>query len=156
MKKAAIAAAGVAAVVLLQAGTAVRSASEFYAVRVVDHINVNAPGNATGRPDGRFAEIKPDGEMTLRMESALRFLEGSDDGFLVVKAEGEYGLAGLFELGDEGGPAWLPLGPGSGPGRFKLGTMRFSPAQSTDTIRIVNGGARPVYLDAVAGIGEKP
>lgn len=144
----------VIAVVLLCSGAVEGPAGEFYAKRVVDHINVNAPENALGRPDGRFAEIKPGGDMIVLMDNVHNFLEGADDGYVVVKAEGAYGLAGLFRMSEEGAPAWLPLAPGSAPGRFKLGTMRFSPVQSTDSIRIVNDGDRPVYLDAVAGIGE--
>jgi hypothetical protein len=151
-----VAAVSAAAVVMLQAGVAVRQASEFYAARVIDHINVNTPENALGRPDGRFAEVKPGGDMTVVMDGVLHFRDGSDDGYVVVKAEGAYGLAGLFHMGEEGEPAWLPLAPGSAPGRFKLGTMRFSADQRTDTIRFVNDGDRSIYLDAVAGIGEKP
>jgi hypothetical protein len=127
-------------------------AGEFYAEQVVDYVNITEPENALDAPDGRFAEIKPGGKLTVRMEDTLYFLEGSDDGFVVVKGDGAYGLAGLFQMTEEGAPAWQPLAPGSGPGRFKLGAFRSSPVQSTATIRIVNNDSRPVYLDAVVGI----
>lgn len=126
---------------------------EFYAKHVVDHVNINDPESALGKPDGRFAEIKPGGEMTMLMEEALIFLEGSDDGFVVVRGDGAYALAGLFRMSEEGSPAWQPLTPGSAPGRFKLGAFRFHTMQSTETLRIVNNDSRPVYLDAVVGIG---
>ena len=154
MKKKVMAMVPVVAVVLLCAGAVKGPSGEFYAKRVVEHISVNAPENALGRPDDRFAEIKPGGEMTVLMDNVLHFLEGADDGYVVIKAEGAYGLAGLFRMSEEGAPAWLPLAPGSAPGRFKLGTMRSSPVQSMDSIKVVNDGDRPVYLDAVAGIGE--
>jgi hypothetical protein len=143
-----------AGILLITLGSGPRQdrAGEFYAEQVVDHVNVNEPESAMGEPDGRFAEIKPGGEMTVLLEDTLYFLEGSDDGFVVVKGDGKYGLAGLFEMSEEGSPAWQPLAPGSAPGRFKLGTIRFSPVQSTATIRIVNDDSCPVYLDAVVGI----
>jgi hypothetical protein len=154
VKKRTLAVVPVIAIVLLCSGAVEEPAGKFYAKQVVDQISVNAPENALGRPDGRYAEIKPGGDMTVLMDNVLYFLEGADDGYVVVKAEGAYGLAGLFRMSEEGAPAWLPLAPGSAPGRFKLGTMRFSPVQSTDSIRVVNDGDRPVYLDAVVGIGE--
>jgi hypothetical protein len=128
---------------------------EFYAEQVVDHVNVNDPESAVGEADGRFAEIKAGGQMTVVMEDTLYYLEGSDDGFVLVKGDAVYALAGLFQMSEEGSPAWQPLAPGSAPGRFKLGALRSSPIQSTATIRIVNDDFRPVYLDAVVGIRLK-
>lgn len=123
----------------------------FYARKVLDHINVVAAGNALGAPDGRVAEIRPGGEMTVHMEQPLYYLEGQDDGAVVIKGDGQYGLAGLIKMSEEENFAWQPLVPGRSPGGFKLSTDPFVAPQTTDTIRIVNDGIRPVFVDAVIG-----
>ncbi len=66
-----------------------------YAKQVLDDINVVAPEDALGEADGRFAEIRPGGEMTVLMDSRIYYTDGSDDGSVVTKGEGRYGLAGL-------------------------------------------------------------
>lgn len=124
---------------------------EFYARDVVDKVEVVSPDHALGEPDGLFAEIRPGGELTLRMESRIYYSESSDDGSVVTKGGASYGLAGLFRMDEEGEDAWQPLHPGRGPGGFKFGPAMFPVAQSTDTIRIVNDDTRPVYVDAVVG-----
>ena len=126
----------------------------FYARKVIDHIDVVAPENALGEADGRFAEIRPGGEMTVLMASRIYYSDASDDGSLVTKGDGKYGLAGLFQMTEEGESAWLPLPPGRTPGGFKFGTSMFTVAQSTDTIRIVNDDTRSVFVDAVIGYGK--
>lgn len=123
----------------------------FYAQKVLDHINVVAAGNALGAPDGRVAEIRPGGEMTVHMEQPIYYLEGQDDGAVVIKGDGQYGLAGLIKMSEEENFAWQPLVPGRSPGGFKLSTDPFVAPQTTDTIRIVNDGTRPVFVDAVIG-----
>lgn len=124
---------------------------EFYAREVLDKLEVVSPENALGGPDGRFAEIRPGGELTVRMESRIYFSDSADDGSVVTKDEARFGLAGLFRMSEEGQEAWQPLHPGRGPGGFKFGPMMFPVTQSTDTIRIVNDDMKPVYLDAVIG-----
>jgi len=127
---------------------------EFYAKQVLDHINVVDPEKALGEPDGDFAEIRPGGEMTVLMMSRIYYSDASDDGAVVTKGDGKYGLAGLFRMTEEGESAWQPLPPGGTPGGFKFGTSMFPVAQSTDTIRIVNDDTRSVYVDAVIGYGK--
>lgn len=124
---------------------------EFYARSVVDKVEVVSPEEALGEPDGLFAEIRPGGELTVRMESRIYYSESSDDGSVVTKGVASYGLAGLFRMDEEGEDAWQPLHPGRGPGGFKFGPAMFPVAQSTDTIRIVNDDTKPVYVDAVVG-----
>ena len=127
----------------------------FYGERVLDHINVVSPENALDEPDGRFAEIRPGGEMTIRMASRIYYSDASDDGTIVTKGDGKYGLAGLFRMTEEGESAWQPLPPGRTPGGFKFGPSMFPVAQSTDTIRIVNDDTRSVFVDAVIGYVNK-
>jgi len=124
---------------------------EFYAREVLDKIEVVSPESALGGPDGRFAEIRPGGEMTVRMESRIYYSDSADDGSIVTKGGASYGLAGLFRMTEEGEEAWQALHPGRGPGGFKFGPMMFPVTQSTDTIRIVNDDTRSVYVDAVIG-----
>jgi hypothetical protein len=124
---------------------------EFYARSVVDKVEVVSPEEALGEPDGRFAEIRPGGELTVRMESRIYYSESSDDGSVVTKGGASYGLAGLFRMDEEGEDAWQPLHPGRGPGGFKFGPAMFPVAQSTDTIRIVNDDTKSVHVDAVVG-----
>jgi hypothetical protein len=127
----------------------------FYGEKVVDHINVVSPEYALDEPDGRYAEIRPGGEMTVRMASRIYYSDASDDGTVVTKGDGKYGLAGLFRMNEEGESAWQPLPPGRTPGGFKFGPSMFPVAQSTDTLRIVNDDTRPVFVDAVIGYGKK-
>jgi hypothetical protein len=122
-----------------------------YAEKVLDHINVVAPENALGEADGRFAEIRPGGELTVLMGSRLYYSESGDDGAVVAKGDGRYGLAGLMQMDEEGAPAWQPLLPGRSPGGFRLSTDMFAAPQTTDTIKIVNDDTRPVFIDAVVG-----
>jgi hypothetical protein len=124
---------------------------EFYANEVVDQVNVLDAGNALGEPDGRYAEIRPGGEMTVRMPEPIRYSDGSDDGRIVTKGGARYGLAGLFKMTEEGESAWQPLAPGGTAGGFKLGTSMFPVTQSTEALRIVNDDTRSVFVDAVFG-----
>ena len=126
----------------------------FYGQDILDDNDVVAPEEALGEADGRFAEIRPGGEMTVLMDDRIYYSDASDDGSVVTKGEGKYGLAGLFRMTEEGEPAWQPLIPGGTPGGFKLGSAMFPVAQSTDTIKIVNDDNRPVYVDAVLGYGK--
>jgi hypothetical protein len=128
-----------------------QSRPAFYAKEVLDHINVVAPENALGEADGRIAEIRPGGEMTVLMESRVYYSDSADDGTVITKGEGRYGLAGLFRMSEEGDSAWQPLYPGGTPGGFKLGPIMFPVAQSIDTVRIVNDDTRSVQVDAVMG-----
>ncbi len=127
------------------------SPQEFYAKEVVDRLEVLDPENALGEPDGRYAEIRPGGEMTVRMPEPVRYSDGADDGRIVTKGDARYGLAGLFRMSEEGEPAWQPLVPGGTAGGFKLGSSMFPVTQSTETIRIVNDDTRSVFVDAVVG-----
>jgi hypothetical protein len=127
---------------------------KIYGRKALDHISVVDPANALGEPDGRCAEIRPGGEMTVLMAGRIYYSDSSDDGQLVVKGDGRYGLAGLFRMSDEGEPAWQPLQPGGTPGGFKLGSSMFNVAQSIDTIKIVNDDSRSVFVDAVIGYGK--
>lgn len=127
---------------------------EFYAKQVLDHVNVVDPENALGEPDGHFVEIRPGGEMTVLMDNRIYYSDAADDGAVVTKGDGKYGLAGLFRMTEEGESAWQPLLPGGTPGGFKFGPSMFPVAQSTDTIRIVNDDTHSVYVDAVIGYGK--
>ncbi len=127
------------------------SPQEFYAKEVVDRIEVIDPENALGEPDGHYAEIRPGGEMTMRMPEPIRYSDGSDDGRIVAKGDARYGLAGLFKMSDAGDPAWQPMAPGGTAGGFKLGYSMFPVLQTTETIRIVNDDTRSVFVDAVVG-----
>lgn len=126
----------------------------FYGKQVVDHIGVVDPAAALGEPDGRFAEIRPGGEMTVLMAARIYYSDASDDGAVVAKGDGRYGLAGLFRMSEEGQSAWQPLPTGRTPGGFKIGTSMFNVVQSTDTLKIANDDARPVFVDAVVGYGK--
>ena len=128
--------------------------ARFYGKQVVDHISVVDPGNALGEPDGRFAEIRPGGEMTVLMADRIYYSDASDDGAVVAKGDGRYGLAGLFRMDEEGQSAWQPLPTGRTPGGFKVGTSMFNVVQSTDTLKIANDDARSVFVDAVVGYGK--
>ena len=126
----------------------------FYGKQIVDHISVVDPGSALGEPDGRFAEIRPGGEMTVLMADRIYYSDASDDGAVVAKGDGRYGLAGLFRMDEEGQSAWQPLPTGRTPGGFKVGTSMFNVVQSTDTLKIANDDARSVFVDAVIGYGK--
>jgi hypothetical protein len=126
----------------------------FYVKQVVDHIGVVDPAAALGEPDGRFAEIRPGGEMTVLMAAPIYYSDASDDGTVVAKGDGRYGLAGLFRMNEEGQSAWQPLPTGRTPGGFKVGTIMFNVVQSTDTVKIANDDARSVFVDAVIGYGK--
>lgn len=132
-------------------GPAQQARPAFYGKDILDDIDVVAPEEALGEADGRFAEIRPGGEMTVLMDDRIYYSDASDDGRVVTKGEGQYGLAGLFRMTEEGEPAWQPLIPGGTPGGFKLGSVMFPVAQSTDTIKIVNDDSRSVFVDAVLG-----
>jgi hypothetical protein len=126
----------------------------FYARQVSDHVSVVDPEHALGEPDGRFAEIRSGGELTVVMAETIYYSDASDDGAVVVKGGGSYGVAGLFRMTEEGEPAWQPLAPGRTPGGFKFGTSMFSVVQSTDTIKIANDDTRSLFVDAVVGYGK--
>jgi len=128
--------------------------ARFYGRQVVDHISVVDPANALGEPDGRFAEIRPGGEMTVLMADRIYYSDASDDGAVVAKGDGRYGLAGLFRMNEEGQSAWQPLPSGRTPGGFKLGTSMFNVVQSTDTLKIANDDTRSVFVDAISGYGK--
>jgi hypothetical protein len=125
-----------------------------YGAKILDHVNVVDPENALGEPDGRLAEIRPGGEITILMAERIYYSDASDDGTVVTKGSGQYGVAGLFQMTEEGSPAWQPLSPGRTPGGFKFGTSMFSVVQSTDTLKIANDDTRSVFVDAVIGYGK--
>jgi hypothetical protein len=126
----------------------------FYGKQVLDHINVVDPASALGEADGRYAEIRPGGEITILMADRIYYSDASDDGAVVTKGDGRCGLAGLFRMNEEGQSAWQPLPPGRTPGGFKIGTSMFNIVQSTDTLKIANDDTRSVFVDAVIGYGK--
>jgi hypothetical protein len=140
-----------AAAGLLMAAASQDERPRFYARRVSDHVNVVDPQNALGEPDGRFAEVRPGGELTVVMSETIYYSDASDDGAVVVKGSGSYGIAGLFRMNEEGQSAWQPLAPGRTPGGFKFGTSMFNVVQSTDTIKIANDDSRSLFVDAFVG-----
>lgn len=146
---------GLVAVSLCLAGAVQDDRPRFYAVKVSDDVGVVDPRNALGEPDGRWAEIRPGGELTVVMAERIYYSDASDDGAVVVKGDGRYGVAGLFRMTEEGEPAWQPLVQGRTPGGFKFGTSMFSVVQSTETIKIANDDTRSVFVDAVVGYGKK-
>lgn len=145
---------GFVAAALCLAAAAQVARPRFYAVKVSDHINVVDPQNALGEPDGRWAEIRPGGELTVVLAELVYSSDASDDGTIVLKGEGRYGVAGLFRMTEEGQSAWLPLAPGGTPGGFKFSSTQFIVSPSTNTLKIANDDVRSVFVDAVVGYAK--
>jgi len=127
---------------------------KFFALSVVSEHEVRNAESALGPPDGRFAELGPGAQIVLRMEKDF-----VDTGEIFGKGEINYGLEGLFHVGEASSQpetyAWMIIG------RDSLRPLRFlfSPASSlwgstgVNTIRITNLGSESLLLDAVIGYG---
>jgi hypothetical protein len=146
---------GLVVAAICLAGAVQDDRPRFYAAKVSDHINVVDPQHALGEPDGRCAEIRPGGELTVVLTERVYSSDASDDGAIVFKGEGRYGAAGLFRMTEEGESAWQLLMPGGTPGGFKFGPSQFIVTPSTDTIKIANDDTRSVLVDAVVGYGKR-
>jgi hypothetical protein len=130
----------------------------FHVKRVVFDNNVENAQNAAGKPDGRYAEIKPGGTLVLFMEAKIYPSGILDDGLIICREEGNYGLAGWFltETTDAGPQyAWMPLAKGRSPSSFRITTL--VPGEGSagiDMIRIMNDDSKSIFVDAVAGYGR--
>jgi hypothetical protein len=134
---------------------------EFYVARVVSSQDVKNPDEVLGKPDGRYAELAPGGQMVLLMEKAIIPSLGFDDGHVVCKGEADFGLEGWFIAGEAKETrqlAWMPLVAGRSPGGFRLTSqdLERTPEGSPGVrmIRISNNGTKPLLLDAVVGYGR--
>jgi hypothetical protein len=144
-----------------------------YAKKVIpeESKDVDGAGNALGEPDGRYAEILPGGELTVKMGKPFSPMAFYNDGRVVVKEEAqnqEYSLAVLVpmieaEVFDDKlidiasimktvAYAWREIIPGLVPGGFD---MPFAPQIPVDTLKIVNTGKEKLYLDAIIGYSLK-
>jgi hypothetical protein len=143
------------AAALCLAGSVQDDRPRLFAIKISDHISVVDPQNALGEPDGRWAEIRPGGELTVVLAERIYSSDASDDGAIVLKGEGRYGVAGLFRMNEEGESAWQPLMPGGTAGGFKFGPSQFIVTPSTDTIKVANDDTRSIFVDAVVGYGKR-
>jgi hypothetical protein len=133
---------------------------KFYATEVVSDRDVLDPADCLGAPDGRYAQIQPGGEITLRLEERL-----FDLGTIVCVGETDIGVEGWFHVGDSGDErkdyAWIPFTPmASAPGMskaegFSFGSPYEGPSSTgglgVDKIRIMNAGPKSLLVDAVVG-----
>ncbi len=140
---------------------------EFYAKEIVqpgtDYV-VN-PDNALGEPDNNYAEIMPDGELTIKMEKPFQPISWYTDGRVVVKEEANYSLAAWVPIlsTDPEYPliygqdvqgvkyVWREIIPGAVPGGFEIPG---APQSRIDTIKIKNLGQEAIYIDAIIGYGN--
>jgi hypothetical protein len=127
---------------------------KFYALRVVSEKNVQNAEDSLGAPDGRFAEIRPGGQLVLPMEK--NFI---DVGTLVCKGEENYGLEGRVHMQDtqveQQEYAWMIINrePSN---RFDFITVNPSGMggyghMTANMIRITNIGTKSLFVDAVIG-----
>lgn len=110
------------------------------------------PENALGKPDDKYAEIKPGGELTLKMEkpfSALKF--GGIGGRVVTKDDCEYAVAVLVPTEERQGKieyAWRWLLPSSIPGGI------YNPTDGqvkVEEIKIMNNDTKDLHIDGIIG-----
>ncbi|MEN6310621.1 MAG: hypothetical protein ABFD80_03690 [Acidobacteriota bacterium] len=127
---------------------------KFYAKRILFEQNVKDADKALGAPDGRYAEIGVGGHLIILMEDRIFPSPSDDDGFVVLKGEANFGLAGWLPIGDDQNGTqyfWMIMVPGQG-GGFRL-TVRKG-AEGTpgvNMLRIMNDDTKPIYLDALVG-----
>jgi len=130
----------------------------YYAKNVVFENQVGNAAEALGKPDGRYAEIKPGGTLILFLEAKIYPSGILDDGMVVCKEEGNYGLAGWLptEVTDQGPQyAWVLLVRGRSPSSFRLTTL--VPGEGSagiDMIRITNDDSKSIFVDALVGYGR--
>jgi hypothetical protein len=143
-----------------------REGSKFYALQVVLERNVQNANDSLGEPDGRSAEIQPDGQLEVLMEkilSASHFFGGGenpvciDSGSIVGRGEEEFGLEGRFVWRDAQGDEqheWVNLGVTATGFCVLAPPLVTSPYESgtgVDIVRITNSGAKSLFVDAVIG-----
>jgi hypothetical protein len=145
----------------LRAGQGQEERPKFYVSRVISEQNVKNGLEVVGKPDGRYAEVAPSGQMVLWMESRIYPSTTLDDGTVVCKGDASFGLEGWFLVaGTKESPqfAWMPLAAGMSPGGFRLSSesLERTPEGSpgVNMIRISNNGTAPMLLDAVVGYGR--
>jgi hypothetical protein len=127
----------------------------FNALRIVSEKNVLNAEDTLGRPDGRYAEILPGGQLVVLMEKTF-----FDFGMLVCKGGDDYGLEGRVKMQDthveEQDYAWMIINRGPS-NRFDFwGTDTSRPrggywGMTVNMIRITNFGTNSLFVDAVVG-----
>jgi len=137
---------------------------KFYALRVVSEKNVQNAKDSLGAPDGRNAEILPDGQLIVLMENKLypfpRIIGWpehggrlADSGSVVGKGETDFGLEG-----------WLPMKNTHGKQHYVWITLGLSATgfcvwleggAGVDMIRITNPGTKSLFVDALIGYGRE-
>lgn len=131
---------------------------KFYATRVITEQGVVNARDALGKPDSRYAEIAPGGQMVVLMENRIYPSTTFDDGIVFVKQEADYGLEGWFpESGSKKDPgfAWMPLIRGQSSGGFRVAYVdALAGNAGVNMIRISNNDTKPILIDAVAGYGR--
>jgi len=150
-----------------------RQLAEIYAREIVDDESklYIRPQNALGKPDQKYAEILPGGELTVKMEKPFSPMTFYIDGRVVVNEEAgqqEYSLAVFapmlqtetfdnivtdeVDIRKTIAYAWREVIPGLVPGGFDL---PFAPQIHVDTLKIINTGKEKLYLDAIIGYSLK-
>jgi hypothetical protein len=136
----------------------------FYSLQVVCEKKVQNAKDSLGAPDGSYAEILPGGQLVVLMEKTF-----IDIGTLVFKGEMDYGLEGWFHVQDTQDErqdyAWITfwsgryIPPGMWPGGFSFGPgqpgLSLYGGLGVDKIRITNGGAKSLFVDAVIGLSKE-
>gem|GEM_PF-4514653 len=108
--------------------------------------------NILGKPDSKYAQILPGGELTFKIEMPLSASIAYNNGVIIAKDEGDYSLAALVHLEDS--LVWTAVMPGPVPGGFRLTYSNQIPNEEV-ILKITNIGNKPVYIDAVVGFCEK-
>lgn len=128
---------------------------KFYAQRVVSEKKVQNANDSLAAPDGRYAEILPGGELVLSMEKKIYPFTTLDSGTVVGQGEADYGLEGWLPIQDalgKRGYGWIPLAVGESPGGFRFSPVEpYAGSPGLDMIRIINGGTKSLFVDAVIG-----
>lgn len=124
------------------------NANKFYAKEYFNpgtNLVIN-PEYVMGKPDNKYSEILPNGELTVIMEKPFSKLMFYAEGRIVSKNESDYSVAALVHM--EGEEAWRELVPTAIPGALDIP----HDAQTlVNTIKIKNTGSEPIHIDAVIG-----
>nr|MCK4930172.1 hypothetical protein [Nanoarchaeota archaeon] len=131
-------------------------AKEHYAQKVIyeETKDVDFPWNALGKPDAKtdpgaaYAIIHQGGVLTLKMSKPFAFYTFYDSGRIVAKKGCNCTVAAKVPIEDT--YAWREILPGVVPGGISI---HQSSGVWVDTIKIINIGDKPAYIDAVIGYG---
>jgi hypothetical protein len=138
---------------------------KFYALQIVSEKKVQDAKNTLGPPDGRYAEILPCGQLVLFMAEKLYSFPSAgglnegpsyfDSGSVLGQGGMDFSLEGWFGWRDEQGGQhydWMPLGLSTS-GFFLYASYPVKETAGVDMIRITNTGPKPLFIDAVVGLG---